>query len=281
MISIIIFGNHHLIFLLFYIIHRVIQPHDSDEEELHVATDSPAKASKSSSVKKVISKSAHAKKLLNKKIRINQHIKFDEDGEPADQDSTGDKVKYPNEEENSNNSSSSESDDEQSLQPISIDEFERSTKRVKIGGIKIKKAKELLRSRDKMDRKRERERIRSAHRERRLKSRQAMKDGEEGVVSEGVRLVGASSSEDETEEQLLSELEEGEQSPSQSRLSPTEVDNELLSSDEEEMQQKRLKLDKCMKSKKRSVRKHKQLGTEPELASLMEDEELALHLLIS
>ena len=271
--------NYHNYF--FGIIHRVIQPHDSDEEEL--PTDSPVKASKSSSVKKVVSKSAHAKKLLNKKIRINQHIKFDEDGEPADQDSAGDKIKYPNEEENSNNSSSSESDDEQSLQPISIDEFERSTKRVKIGGIKIEKAKELLHSRDKMDRKRERERIRNAHREKRLKSRQAMKDGGEGVASEGVRLVGASSSEDETEEQLPSELNEGEQSPAQSRLSLTdsEGDSELLSSDEEDIRQKRPKLDKSVKSKKRSKRKHKQLGTEPEPASLMEDEELALHLLIS
>ena len=154
---------------------------------------------------------------------------------------------------------------------------------MKVGGIKIEKAKELLRSRDKMDRKRERERIRSAHRESRLKSHQAMKDGEKSVANEGVRLAGASSSEDETEERLLSELEEDEQSCAQSRLSLTdsEGDSELLSSDEEEMRQKRQKLDKSMKSKKRSIRKHKQLGTEPGAPSLMEDEELALHLLIS
>ncbi|MCG8623395.1 MAG: hypothetical protein MJE68_15555 [Proteobacteria bacterium] len=134
-----------------------------------------------------------------------------------------------------------------------------------------------------MDRKRERERIRSAHREKRLKSRQVMKDGGEGVASEGVRLVGASSSEDETEEQLPSELNEGEQSPTQSRLSLTdsEGDSELLSRDEEDIRQKRPKLDNSVKSKKRSRRKHKQLGTEPEPASLVEDEELALHLLIS
>ena len=46
---------------------------------------------------------------------------------------------------------------------------------MKIGGIKIEKAKELLRLRDKLDRKRERERIRTAHHERRLKFRQVMK----------------------------------------------------------------------------------------------------------
>ena len=152
---------------------------------------------------------------------------------------------------------------------------------MKIGGIKIEKAKELLRSRDKMDRKRERERIQSAQREKRLKSRQVMKDEGEGVASEGVKLVGASSSEDETEEQLPSELNEAEQSPAQSRLSLTEGDSELLLSDEEDIQQKRPKLDKSVKSKKRSKRKHKQLGTELEPGSLMEDEELALHLLIS
>lgn len=241
---------------------------------------SPAKASKASSIK-VVSKSAHAKKLLNKKIKINQHIKFDEDGEPVDQDSTGDKFEYPAEEE-----SSSESEDELALQPVSIDEFEKSKKHVKIGGIKIEKAKEVLRLRDKMDRKCERERIRTAHRKRRLKSRQAMKvgdgeDKEEGVASEGVRLAGASSSEEEMEEQLLSEMEEDGQNHTQPLLSLTEDDSEVLSSGERETQQKRQKIDKSVKSKKKSKRKHKQLGVEPEPVSLMEDEELALHLLTS
>ena len=243
--------------------------------------DSPVEASKSSSIK-VVSKSARAKKLLNKKIKINQHIKFDEDGEPVDQDSTGDKLDYPAEEK----SSSSESEDEQALQPISIDEFEKSKKCVKIGGIKIEKAKQLLRLRDKMDRKRERERIRTAHRERRLKSRQAMKvgddeDKEEDVASEGVRLAGASSSEEEIEEELLSEMEEDEQRYTQPQPFLTEGDSELLSSDEEGVQRKRQKLGNSVKSKKKSRRKHKQLVAEPEPASLVEDEELALHLLLS
>jgi hypothetical protein len=168
------------------------------------------------------------------------------------------------------------------LRPISIDEFEKSKNSVKIGGIKIEKAKELLRLRDKTDRKRERERIRNAHRERRLKSRHAMKDGGDKDREEGVRLAGASSSEDETEEQLPNDMEEeGELSSARSRLSLTEGDSELMSSDEEEVQQKKQKLDKSVKSKKRSKTKHKQFGTEPESASLMEDEELALHLLIS
>ena len=62
------------------------------------------------------------------------------------------------------------------------------------------KAKELLHSRDKLDRKCERERIQTAHRERRLKFCQVMKGANvEDVASEGVRLAGASSSEDETD----------------------------------------------------------------------------------
>ena len=267
-------------------IYRVIQPHDSDEEE--PSTDSPAEASiaKSSSTKRVVSKSARAKKLLNKKIRINQHVKFDEDGEPVDQDSTGHKLEYSKEEESSSNSSSSESDGEQALEPVSIDEFEKSKKGVKIGGIEIEKVKELLRSRDQMDRKRERERIRAAHRERRLKSRQMMEGGydeyREEVAGEGVRLAGASSSEEESEEHRLSEMEEEEQSQTQPQPSVNEEDSELLSSsDEKEVRPKRQKLDRSIESKKRSKRKHKQLGADPEPASLVEDEELALHLLKS
>ena len=172
------------------------------------------------------------------------------------------------------------------MEPVSIDEFEKSKKRVKIGGIEIEKAKELLRSRDQMDRKRERERIRAAHRERRLKSRQTLEGGyyeyREDVASEGVRLAGASSSEEESEEHRLSEMEEDEPSQTQPQPSVDEGDSELLSvSDEEEVQQKRQKIDRTIESKKRSKRKHKQLGADPEPASLVEDEELALHLLKS
>ena len=64
-----------------------------------------------------------------------------------------------------------------------------------IGGIKIERAKELLRSRDKVDRKCERERIGAAHHEMRLKSHQAIKvgddirDGEVDVASGGVETL--------------------------------------------------------------------------------------------
>ena len=57
----------------------------------------------------------------------------------------------------------------------------------------------------------------------------------------------------------------------------------MNSHEEERVEQKRQKLDRefSVKSKKKSNREHKQLVAEPEPASLMEDEELALHLLIS
>lgn len=73
-------------------------------------------------------------------------------------------------------------------------------------------------------------------------------------------------------------MEGDEQNDSQSQFSLTEGDSEVLSSDEGgEIWWKRQKLDKSMKSKKKSKRKQKQLGTEPEPASLLEDKELALH----
>ena len=262
-----------------YVLHmyRVIQPHDLGEDE--ISGQSLPKAGKVVGVSsfKVVSKSARAKKLLHKKIKVNQHIKFDEDGDPVEQEGSRNKVEYPNEEEGS---SSSDSDGELSVQPISVSEFERSKKHLKVGGIKIEKAKELLRSRDKMDRKRERERIQAAHRERRLKFCQGMKRDKdnEKMATEGVRLAEAASSKDEQEGQM-SEVE-GD-SHTHSQLSLIEGDNKVASSDEEGMlQPKRQKLERKQKPKKKKKR-HEQLGTEAEPPSLVEDEELALHLLMS
>ena len=257
----------------------MIQP-DANLDEEEIPVHSTETTSKPPS-QKVVSKSARAKKLLNKKIKMNQHITFDEEGEPVELGSCGTKVNYTGEEEGP---SSSDSDEEISVQPVSIDEFEQSNKRLKVGGIKIEEAKELLRSRDKMDRKRERERIRTAHRERRLKTRQQSREEEEegdgGVGREGVRLIGEISSQEEEEEEeegvgQTSDLEEANQT--QPQLWVTE---ETVSSDEERPKPKRQKLDKKEKKKKKE-RKHKQLGTEPEPPNIVEDEELALHLLMS
>ena len=115
-----------------------------------------------------------------------------------------------------------------------------------------------------MDRKRERERIRTTHRERRLKHRQMVnpRGNDELETSEGVRLGrGVSSSEDDE----------------RSGIEAEERDSAFVSSsDEEERTPKRQKLDKKRRKKGRN---HEQLGVEPEECSLMEDEELALHLL--
>ena len=261
--------------------------------------------SKAAASVKVISRSAHAKKLLNKKIKINQHIKFDKDGEPVEQDGPSRNV------DNEERSCSSDSDDELAIHPVSIDEFERSEKRPMVGGIKIEKAKELLRSRDKLDRKRERERIRMAHRERRLKSRRETKEDEEGkeTAADGVRLAVSSSSEDKQEGQMSKSDEQDH--PQSLLFSVTERDSEVhVSSSDEERRElkrrkvnrgssrletkrpkvdeesneeillvgpKRRKLEKKHKSKKKM--QHEQLGSEPAPPSLMDDEELALHLL--
>ena len=252
--------------------YRIITPSDFDEKEvLHPVADSSKVSSQ-----RVVSKSAHAKKLLNKKIKINQHIKFDEEGEPVEQDISGGKIEDSVEEERSG---SSDSDGELSVRPVSIDEFERSEKCLKVGGIKIEKAKERLRLRDKMDRKRERERIRAAHRERKLKSHQRVREEEagEGGEREGVRLAVATSSEDE-QGRDASDLQYENETPSQRLLA--KEGEESTSSDEEIPTPKRQKLDKRRKLKKKE-RKHKQLGAEPKQSSLVDDEELALHLLMT
>lgn len=258
---------------------------------------------------KVISKSARAKKLLNKKIKINQHIKFDEDGEPVEQDNSRGNIEYPYEDEKS--SSSGSDDDEQLIHPISIDEYERSENHPKLGGIRIEKAKELLRSRDKVDRKRERERIRAAHHTKKLKSHRGTKEDKqvERTVTGGVRLA-MSSSEDDQEGQMSDLDKHGH---IQSPLPPeTRRDFESLSSGEERQERKRRKLNRekprlepkrdkldengseqnhrlepkrqKLEKKHRSKKKtkqHDQLGMEPEPPSLVDDEDLALHLLMS
>lgn len=284
---------------------RVIQSDDlcKDEITLHAK----ASVSKTGASVKVISKSARAKKLLNKKIKINQHIMFDEDGEPVEQDNSCGNIKYPDEDEKS--SSSDSDDDEWRVHPTSIDEYEKSERRAEQGGIRIEKAKELLRSRDKVDRKRERERIRTAHREKKLKSRRGMKEDEkaERMATGGVRIAVVSSSEDDQEGQmsefdhiqssLPSEIErnsdsvyvsssEEKQEPKRQklnrekpRLDPRRDEPDNKSNERTpRLERKRQKLEKKQGSKKKT-KQHEQLGMEPEPPSLVDDEDLALHLL--
>ena len=199
-------------------------------------------------VPKVTSKASLAKRLTNKKIKINTHIKFDEDG---------DQVELTNDQEEE--ISDTDTPLTESIAPIPIVVFEQSNE-TSVGGIDVDNAQELIRSRDKSDRKRERERIKAAHRERRLKrNRQTYAESEKG--SQGVMLASPVENKDQT-----MEPDEQKERPSQDS-SDSKYDTPPRA--------KRKKVAKHMK------KKHEQLGTESAPPDLNEDEELVLHLLAS
>ena len=147
---------------------RVIQPDELEDDVLDegfrklLDCDTKSKRSLQAPKPRVVSKTALAKKLLNKKIVLNSRIVFDEDGEPVCPENPN---RYDEIQEPSSERDSSDSESGMLVAPVPLTEFESSRKakrqgNVQIGGIKIEKAQKLLRARDKVDRKRERERIR-------------------------------------------------------------------------------------------------------------------------
>ena len=96
---------------------------------------------------------SHAKKLVNKKLKLNTHIIFDDEDED-------------------NNNQDEEHDDSDTEE----------------GGIDVDEAKELIKIQDKADKKRERERIKEMHKTRRLKSKvkQQPKQKSAGVMLDQV-----------------------------------------------------------------------------------------------
>ena len=138
---------------------------------------------KPSSSHKQTSKFTIAKKLLNKKIKLNTHIKFD-DEEDKDDLGVRDEVNedVPPLEQGEVSSEEGESD-VSDIEPIAIEEYEKKTGLVKkVGGIDLGEAKEIMESRDKIDKRRERERIRREHLKRRRKGRQ-QRTVEENIVT--------------------------------------------------------------------------------------------------
>ena len=146
---------------------RVIHPEQLEEE----ARELGSKKKVSKSAPKWLTRVGRAKKVLHKKIKVNKHIKFDEEGNPLQED-----IQYPDLKENQ------ESDDDlipaESIKPIPIYELSESNKE-QIGGISIEKAQRKLKSRDPIDRKRERQRIKIKHLEKKEKAKR-QKFGEEG-----------------------------------------------------------------------------------------------------
>lgn len=184
----------------------------------------PEKEKKS---RKPKSKIAVAKKILNKNVKVNTKIVFDDEGEPVTIE--GAPLDHTGKPESSN----------ETLEPVPLSE---SHKR-QVGGISVAESRDLMREADLIDRKVERERIRSKHKEQRKKIKKRRRE-EQGVS--GVSLA-------EDEENAEESFESDEETP----VSP----------------QKRKRFPKGKKSIDIS------LDLAPQGASLADDEELALQLL--
>ena len=152
--------------------------------------------------KKPMTKVASLKKLLNKRIKLNTHVKFDEEGSTIN--SSG-KDRYCSLDEGRESESGSEV--EESLTPVPISVYESQREGVKIGGIEISRAQQVILARDRVDKKLEKQRIRHAHQEKRLRKRKRkVEDGPASSVSLGAR----DSFGEEDKDDEMSDLEEGE-----------------------------------------------------------------------
>ncbi len=163
----------------------------------------PSAASTSSRQRatKTVSKVASIKKILNKKIKLNSHVKFDEKGEELQVDTPTSTRRYKDLDDTDDDDDVS--DTATSIVPISIAAFESLQRSGggegrTVGGIKISDAQRRIRARDKIDRKFERERIRALHRERRLKRKKQGKpvdgDGDEGTSTTALLAMADSDS---------------------------------------------------------------------------------------
>ena len=222
---------------------RVIEP-EQIEDEVRLM-ESKQNSPKTTSKRLPVSRVALAKKLLHKKIKVNTHIKFDDDGDPLEKD-----LQYPHLEQNQDSDNEVPAD---SIDPVSIDRLSESNWK-QIGGISIKEAQRKIKSRDRVDQKRERQRIKAKHLERKEKLRQQKLDltGEESRDGHGIVLASA-----EPERQQSSREEEDQSS------------NHDIESDDSSYVQ--------VPAPKR--RKRSSGWKTNQWSDLEQDEELALHLL--
>jgi len=177
----------------------LVTKHGKQQHELIAEDDQPLP---SASRQKVLSKAAIARKLLNKNIKINTKIRFDDEGQAS-----GDvDVAADSEEANTN------------LQPVSLAEAHQA------GGIDIGSTQEEMRARDAEDRTRERSKVKKKHREARKKEREVRKAA---AVGESSVTCALPSDDDEDEDHGIDNLlamvssaeedEEQERSPSPPR----------------------------------------------------------------
>ena len=118
------------------------------------------------------SKVSSIKKILNKKIKLNSHVKFDDQGEMLEGEGSA------------SERNATDSDDSLTSMLTSGSASREEVGR-NAGGIRMDEAQEVLKAQDRIDRDFERERVRQVHRGRRLKGkRQGLGDGPRGGVGE-------------------------------------------------------------------------------------------------
>lgn len=119
------------------------------------------------------SKVSSIKKMLNKKLKLNSHIKFDDEGELVE----------GNEDIDADDMDASDSNTPMPFAGYD-EEVEGEGLRKAVGGIHILEAQRKLRARDTVDRDAEKTRIRRVHRERRWKGKQRGTDDNSVTVAE-------------------------------------------------------------------------------------------------
>lgn len=156
--------------------------------------------------KKGKTKVASTKTILRKGIRLNQHLRFDDEGRP---EGKGDDAPLTGEDP--------------------LEEGPGGVKEDVPGGIDLREARALLRSRAAADRERERERVKAKHKQRRRKLRELRKANSDSVPA-GASLA-ADGEESEAVESEDSESEE--EAPAIKKLRPQPVPPTKLQQDEE------------------------------------------------
>ena len=155
---------------------RVIRASDWKKDNL-IQQDDDLNAS--AGKKRKTTKLTAVKKLLHKNIKVNTHIKFDEEGTVVEG-----RVGVEKEEEKE------EEEEEGDNIPVPIEEYKKGGRRV--GGIDISTAREMLHKRNRAEKMREKKRVWLLHRQMRRKRKKIEKGeegGEEGMGGGGAILV--------------------------------------------------------------------------------------------
>ena len=207
---------------------RVIQPEEIDPEAAGLEQEywdrGDERKGRQVGQQKRVTRVSSAKRLLHKKIKVNSHVKFDDDGIPVGSQQEEDSEDSDDSEE--------ESGDEHCIEPVPIQRYSEAEGH-RVGGISIADARDQIRKRDRADRARERKRIRAQHREMRRKWRRAP-EGEGGEEQgSGVVVIGGSEDSGDERESASKRVKLASQEEEEEEEEEEREDSSQLPDDEE------------------------------------------------